>query len=833
MGNSASSLPFSVDKQVGAPHDHNGWALHEGKSTDSSDSGREVSVFVGKKPSLSTTPIDRRQPNKTQLEPALHHYEYCRKLRHPHILKVFATLDTDNPSAASVSGTPSSPSNQQSQAQSSVASSKTTTGDLIVVTEPCIPLSEWLLGAAASGPPTPEQLAWGLECVVEGLAFMHTSAKLAHGCISPQSLYVTPSGDVKLWNFSLVTPVGPNTSTSAGGPDGHFLEWEGVCCPESYRSPERIKQQWDAISNTGGVHAMDSYSLGVLIGDYWYRNASTNANNVPQTLKKALQRLTTANIKMRPRLQPLLKCPVFDTQYKKLQRSLLELPIQPIEQKIHLWQNLGQQMQQGSGVIPEDVAKYKILPLIISTIQSTCNNESLLAQDMYRREVLAMLSPLFFIEEHYQDPEKVGKELAPIVAKLFTVPDRGVRSVLLNTVGFLTKTLDKSALNSSVFEPLCSGFNDSSPVLREMTLKATQALVPSLTAPNLEKLSRYLVRLQSDAETSLRTNAVIFIAKIAPHLSEVSKQKMLLPAYSRSMKDPFAPCRLSALQSLMQSKSLFTKQDLAVKVMPCVMPLLLDPMTDVRKEAFRVVRDFLKEIQQESDLMTERGDPPMAGVPNSATNRPQTAAAPKPVAAPAAPAATAAQANTPKPSGVGSSTSSSGYFSSWMGSSAAATPTAATPATKAATPASAPPKPRVQTQQPVHTPQPPIQQFAATSFNAPKPAPAVDDGWGDDDDDDGWGDDDDVDDNALAFSNIGGGGKQSYKPATVTNNSASSMGGFGGGMDDDPFASLGMKTISTAKPRATKGKLVMPKKAPPAKKLTMDANEMSDGWDDF
>lgn len=824
MGNSSSSLPFSVDQQVGAPHDHNGWALHKGKSTNNSDNGREVSVFVGKKPSLSKTPIDRRQPHKTQLEPALHHYEYCRRLRHPHILKVYATLDTDNPSAASVSGAAGSPSKQQNQAQQSKAPLKTATGDLMVVTEPCIPLSEWLLGAAASGPPTPEQLAWGLECVIEGLAFLHASAKIAHGCISPQSLYVTPSGDVKLWNFSLVTPVGPNTSTSAGGPDGHFLEWEAVCCPETYRSPERIEQRWDVISNTGGVHTMDSYSLGVLIGDYWYRNPSTNANNVPQTLKKALQRLTTTNIKMRPRLQPLLKCPVFDTPYKKLQRSILEITIQPVEQKIYSWQNLGQQMQQQSGVITKDVAKYKILPLIINTIQSTCSNESMLSQDIYRREVLAMLVPLFFIEEHYQDPEKVGNELAPIIAKLFTVPDRGVRSILLNTVAFLTRTLDKSALNSSVFEPMCSGFNDSSPVLREMTLKATQALVPSLTAPNIEKLSRYLVRLQSDAETSLRTNAVIFIAEIAPHLSDVSRQKMLLPAYTRSMKDQFSPCRLSALQSLVKSKALFTKQDLALTVMPCVMPLLLDPMMDIRKEAFRVVRDFLKEIQQESNLMTERGDPPVVGAPQSSATRPQLlGAAPGVASAPVPEANAAAKTST--------SSSSSLYLSgisSWM-----AAPTAATPAPSKPVPTTpAPPKP-VQTAHSVAPPQPPTQQFAASSFNAPNPTPVGGDGWSDgDDDDDGW-DENDGDDNALAFSSIGGGVQRPHKPVTSTNNIASSMGVFGGGVDDDPFASLGMKTISSAKPRVMKGKLAMPKKAAPAKKLTMDANEMSDGWDDF
>jgi len=431
-----------------------------------------------------------------------------------------------------------------------------------------------------------------------------------------------------------------------------------------------------------------------------------------------------------------------------------------------------------------------------------------------------MLGPLFFIEEHYQDPQKIGNELAPLVAKLFMVPDRGVRSVLLNSVGFLTRALDKNALNASVFEPLCSGFNDSSPVLRELTLKATKVLVPSLNPPNVEKLSRYLVRLQSDAETSLRTSAVVFIAKIAPHLSEVSRQKMLLPAYSRSMKDPFAQCRLSALQSLHQSRTVFTKQDLATKVMPSIMPLLLDPMKDVREAAFRVVRELLEEIQLESNRMTKIGDPPVVGAPGTAagtttttTQTPQQSMTAPAVAAPAAAAATA------------NGTSSSGYLSgisSWMTTSAAATPAAAAP-------------PPVASRAPAT--QPPVEQFAAASLNQSKPTPIVDDGWGDDDGDDGWGDDDDdnEDDNALAFSNIGGGGSvtpQTHrKPAP-----APSMGGFGG-MDDDPFASLGMKSVSSSatKPRvrAPKGKLVLPKKAPPAKKLSLNANEMSDGWDDF
>jgi SCY1-like protein 1 len=363
MGNSASSLPFSIDNQIGAPHDHNGWALHNGKSTDGNQT--PVSVFVGKKPLLAKQAVSPRFPNQMQLLPALHHYNMCRKLRHPQILKVYATLDTDHPTAASQEGAAATTS---STAESN---SKTTTGDLIVVTEPCMPLSQWLLS-----PPTPEQLAWGLECLIRGLHFLHHSAKLAHGNMSPSSFYVTQSGDVKLWNFSLVTPIGAN----GVGPTPHFQEWEMACTPDAYRSPERVERRWDAVS-TVGIHAMDSYGLGILM-DHWF--SATPGGSIPLPLQKAVQRLLTPNLKMRPRLQPLLKCPVFDTPYQKLQLQLEEITVQPVEQKVRLWQDLGTSLQNGH--IPQDVALYKVLPLVKASIQTICNNESMLTQDLYRRE---------------------------------------------------------------------------------------------------------------------------------------------------------------------------------------------------------------------------------------------------------------------------------------------------------------------------------------------------------------------------------------------------------------------------------------------------------------
>ena len=367
MGNSASSLPYSIGKQVGAVSS-DGWACHEGNRKSD---GATVTVFVAKKPALGKTPVSRsaQQRHLTQLGPALHHFSHCKRLRHPHILQVYATLDTDHPSesGASGAGAMGSASSHAAGAASSSSSSSgksSETGDLIIVTEPCIPLDAWLQTS-----PPPEQLAWGLEAIVRGLHFLHASASLAHGNLSPESFVVTPAGDVKLWNFSLATSV-------TGGLSRHFMDYQGVVTPIPFQSPERQERRWEAIA-AAGVHCMDSFALGVLIPHIF-------GGHVPQPLVKAVQRLQTPNLKMRPRLQPLLKCPVFDTPYQKLQLQLEEFTVQPVEQKIQFWQNLTPTMQ--AGLLSDTLALYKLWPLIKSSIDTICQSDSLRSQDMFRRE---------------------------------------------------------------------------------------------------------------------------------------------------------------------------------------------------------------------------------------------------------------------------------------------------------------------------------------------------------------------------------------------------------------------------------------------------------------
>ena len=436
-----------------------------------------------------------------------------------------------------------------------------------------------------------------------------------------------------------------------------------------------------------------------------------------------------------------------------------------------------------------------------------------------------ILPPMFYIAEHYAG-DNFAKELTPMISLLFSINDRGIRGSLLKKVPLLAKHLDNNSLNLSVFEPMCSGFSDSAGALRELTLKATLSLVPHLTQPNLEKLSRYLVRLQNDEETAIRTNTVYFFSKLAPHLSEMTRQKLLLPAFTRAMKDPFTPCRLAALQSTLQAKQFFDAQGVAAKVLPAVTPCCVDPDAGVRKEAFSAVEELLYILRQESERLSRL---PQNGENAGATNQIPQPTAPSSGTSmnssshktlpPVSGRPTSPPTATTAPAPVAPAPSSGGYFSSWMTSSSTKKPTVA--------PAPLPP------------PSLPSQPVPVPAASQRPQIPAVsqsqagdDDGWGDDN---GW----DEDDNDLSAAPSPVPAPQTRSSLPVTN-AMSSMK-----MNDDDF--FGAAFAAPAKPaimgsnKSTTGKLRVPNSnAANAKKATpkpvvqkLSADSMDDGWDDF
>jgi SCY1-like protein 1 len=457
--------------------------------------------------------------------------------------------------------------------------------------------------------------------------------------------------------------------------------------------------------------------------------------------------------------------------------------------------------------------------------------------------VLATLNPLFFIAENFLDASTVGKQLGKVTGILFKVNDRAIRGTLLQKAPFMAESFDRNTLNEAVFEPMCSGFSDSSAALRELTLKATAALVPHLTHPNLEKLSRYLVRLQSDPESSIRTNTVIFFSKLAPYLTETTRQKMLLPAFERAMKDPFTPCRLAALKSTLKAKEFFDPMGIASRVLPAITPQLLDPSSEVRREALIAVDDLLFVLRQESERLNSLPEQtmgqPMSNPANSRSaplrqSSLPSASAPRPPSAPSIPAPAPAK---------------SGGFSlgitSWMSSSKSSTPSEAAPVS-AAVP-SAPPAQSVPyyQQQTAMPPGPipnagvPAQAMSHMSMNDNFDADMGDEA-------DGWDDEDDLDVSAAGKRNqltttaapvsapVFRASSAAAPTATASSLFAApaSEDDFFGSFDAKPAKPVAMRTMGS-----TGSKLVVPSKRvttkPAVQKLSSKNDSAGDGWDDF
>ena len=79
-----------------------------------------------------------------------------------------------------------------------------------------------------------------------------------------------------------------------------------------------------------------------------------------------------------------------------------------------------------------------------------------------------------------------------------------------------------------------------------------------------------------DTEASIRTNTCILIGRLGPSLGYNTKRKVLVPAFSRALKDPFVHARVAGLMAFMATIECFEISELATKVIPNMAFTLID-----------------------------------------------------------------------------------------------------------------------------------------------------------------------------------------------------------------------------------------------------------------
>jgi SCY1-like protein 1 len=149
------------------------------------------------------------------------------------------------------------------------------------------------------------------------------------------------------------------------------------------------------------------------------------------------------------------------------------------------------------------------------------------------------------------------------------------------------------------------------PVVREQTLKSVLTIITKLSDRTINgELLKHLAKTANDEQPGIRTNTTICLGKLAKNLGTSTRSKVLIAAFTRSLRDPFVHARNAALMSLGATVEYFSDEDSALRILPVVTPLLIDKEKMIRDQANRTMDIFLQKIRKAAASMPDTVLPP-------------------------------------------------------------------------------------------------------------------------------------------------------------------------------------------------------------------------------
>ncbi|KAI1295404.1 putative inactive serine/threonine-protein kinase scy1 [Halotydeus destructor] len=443
-----------------------------------------------------------------------------------------------------------------------------------VVTEHVQPLDKYIQNSNFTSEQKRLAISWGLYQVSKGLSFLVNDCNLNHNNIFMGSIYVNDSANWKIGGLDYVT--------SVGGP-----------IPPKY-VPNLDKYLPPDTGSRGTNWSNDSWGLACLLhevfnGQLPQAQALKSPGKIPKPLIAIYNEMTSNNPSRRPSPQEFIEKGrangIFKNSFVDAMLFLEEIQIKEAREKSTFFTSLDSQLD----TFPRDICRNKILPQLVTAFE-------------YGNAGSAILGPLFKIGKQLDDEEYKVK-IVPCIVKLFSSKDRATRAKLLTQVEFFIKHLSKNIVNDQIYPQIAQGFIDSNPTIREHTVKCMLHLGSRLNYQNLnEDVLKHFARLQArDEEGGIRTNTTVCLGKIAPHLNPQIRQTVLIPAFLRSMRDPFAPARIAGILALSATQNFYSLRDTSTKVMSALCHLTIDPDKSVREHAFKALKGFISKVEKVSE----------------------------------------------------------------------------------------------------------------------------------------------------------------------------------------------------------------------------------------
>lgn len=539
---SSKDFPYDVGDLIAPSSKESIWSLHKGKRKTT---GEDVSIFV----------MDFRNNNSNKLEIAKNAVKRLKTLRHPSILTYLDSHETDKA--------------------------------VFLATEYVEPLSSHLTEVSKDVRQRDQYLSWGIFQVTRALSFLNNDGNLRHNNVCISSVFVNQAGEWKLGNVEHM----------AGLTEGDGVPIKILSALEKYSPPEKadvMKQRLITKCST------DMWGLGCLMWEVYngilpQQSALRNSQKIPKSLITVYSELIAPTPNARPNPADVItRCRRTDGFFKNdLVDTLLfleEIQIKEKNDKNKFFSSLAMLLEH----FPSNVCRNKILPHLINAYE-------------YGEAGAAVLTPLLKLGNSLDDAE-YQKKIVPCVVKLFNCNDRSTRSKLLQQMEHYIGHLQPSTINDQIFPQIANGFLDTNPMIREQTIKSVIHLSPKLNYNNLNvEILRHFARLQSkDEQGGIRTNTTVCLGKIAQHLHPQIRQKVLISAFIRAMRDPFPPARTAGVLALAATQQYFLMSEVASRILPALCQLAVDPEKSVRDHVFRTIKGFLGKLEKLSEDPTLR-----------------------------------------------------------------------------------------------------------------------------------------------------------------------------------------------------------------------------------
>lgn len=79
------------------------------------------------------------------------------------------------------------------------------------------------------------------------------------------------------------------------------------------------------------------------------------------------------------------------------------------------------------------------------------------------------------------------------------------------------------------------------------------------------------------------------------------RQRVLVSAFMRAIKDTFAPARGAGVLALATTQQYFLLSEVAHRILPALCTLTVDPDKSVREHTFKTLRGFLGKLERVSE----------------------------------------------------------------------------------------------------------------------------------------------------------------------------------------------------------------------------------------